>query len=73
LSLSRFNEGIVGGYPATKDQRRLRESRSALLGKLKQRSDKKRSDERLRAVQRRIDAGIQAAAIRENARRDRNA
>lgn len=72
MSLSRFNKGVVGSYDATKDQRNLRQSRSVLLGALKRRAETTRAKLRRAAVNRRIEGQIQAAAIRENARRDRN-
>jgi len=72
VSLSRFNKGIVGSYPATKDQRRLRASRSAVLGTLKHRALEMQDKYRKQAIQRRIDNQQSAAALRRAKRKEQN-
>ena len=72
MSLSRFNKGIVGSYPATKDQRRLREARSRALAILKQRALDFQAKYRREAVQRRIDHQVAEAAVRRLARKEQN-
>jgi hypothetical protein len=68
VSLSRFNKGIVGSYPATKDQRSFRASRSAALAVLKHRMETLQAKYRRQAVQRRID-NQQSAAVAARLRR----
>ncbi len=72
MSLSRFNKGIVGSHPATKDQRRLRASRSAMLAWLRTSADNLKAKNRRAAVRRRIDHQMAEAAARRLKRKEGN-
>lgn len=72
MSLSRFNKGIAGSFPATKDQINLRQSRRIALAELKRRALDMQAQYRRAAVLRRIDHQVSEAAVRRVNRKEPN-